>query len=91
MKTDELNSMLASGADAVVPGVPLLRATSAIAAPIIARWLLAAVALLSAAPGERERLLFGATWAAWPFNIAILSAPSSARASCAGKRLAWHP
>lgn len=57
------------------PGVPLQRAPAVIAAPVVAIWLLAAVALLGAAPGERERLLFGATWAGCPFNIAILSAP----------------
>jgi hypothetical protein len=140
MKTDELISMLVTGADAIAPGAPQRRyatalgwgafgalvlmavmlgvrpdlaeaarlpmfwvklafpatllagallaalrlsrpgakpgfAPAAIAAPVVAIWLLAAVALLGAAPGERERLLFGATWAECSFSIAILSAP----------------
>jgi hypothetical protein len=57
------------------PGAPLKAAPVAIAAPAIAMWLLAAVVLLASAPGAREKLLFGATWAACPFNIATLSAP----------------
>jgi hypothetical protein len=57
------------------PGARPGSAPAAIAAPVVAIWLLAAVALLAAAPGEREKLLFGATWASCPFNIAILSAP----------------
>jgi hypothetical protein len=31
--------------------------------------------LLEAAPGERAALVFGATWASCPFNVALLSAP----------------
>lgn len=57
------------------PGVALKRAPVAIAAPVIAMWLLAVVALLGAAPSECEELLFGATWAACPVNVAMLSAP----------------
>ncbi|OGA52194.1 MAG: hypothetical protein A3G25_11160 [Betaproteobacteria bacterium RIFCSPLOWO2_12_FULL_63_13] len=58
------------------PGVPLKRAPAAIAVPVIAIWLLAAIALFAASPAEREKLLFGATWASCPFNVAILSAPA---------------
>ena len=57
------------------PGAPLKRAPAAVAAPVIAMWLLAAAVLLAAAPGERDELLFGATWAACPVNVALLSAP----------------
>jgi hypothetical protein len=57
------------------PGAPLRHVPAAIVAPVIAMWLLAAVVLLAAAPGQREELLFGATWAACPFNVAILSVP----------------
>jgi len=153
MKTDELISMLASGAEAIVPGAPRRRYATAlswgalgalvlmalmlgvrpdlaeavrlpmfwvklafpatllaaalvaalrlsrpgarsgatpvaIAAPVVAIWLLAAVSLLAAAPGERENLLFGATWASCPFNIAILSAPVFAVVLWAMKGLA---
>jgi hypothetical protein len=58
------------------PGAALRRAPGAIAAPVIAMWLLAAVALLGAAPGEREQLIFGVTWASCPFNVSMLSAPA---------------
>jgi hypothetical protein len=57
------------------PGAPLKRVPAAVAAPVIAMWLLAAAVLLAAAPGEREELLFGATWASCPFSVAILSVP----------------
>ncbi|OGA53519.1 MAG: hypothetical protein A3F74_07275 [Betaproteobacteria bacterium RIFCSPLOWO2_12_FULL_62_58] len=57
------------------PGVRLGRAPAAIAAPVLAMWLLAAVVLFGAAPAEREQLVFGETWASCMFNIAILSAP----------------
>jgi hypothetical protein len=57
------------------PGVRLERAPAAIAAPVVAMWLFAAAVLLEAAPGERAALVFGATWASCPFNVALLSAP----------------
>jgi len=57
------------------PGVRLGGVSAAIAAPVLALWLLAAVVLLGAAPGEREKLVFGDTWASCPFYIAILSVP----------------
>ena len=58
------------------PGVRLGRVPAAIAAPVLAMWLLAVVALLSAAPAERAQLIYGDTWASCPFNVAILSAPA---------------
>lgn len=57
------------------PGVRLGRVPAAMAAPVLAMWLLAAVALLGAAPGEQANLVFGNTWASCPFNVAVLSAP----------------
>lgn len=57
------------------PGVRLGRVAAALAAPVLAIWLLAAVALLGAAPGARGQLIFGETWASCPFNIAMLSMP----------------
>lgn len=57
------------------PGVRLGRVPSALAAPVLAVWLLAAVALLGAAPGARGQLIFGETWASCPFSIAMLSMP----------------
>lgn len=57
------------------PGVRLGRAPAAIAAPVLAMWLLAAVVLFGAASGERDQLVFGDTWAYCPFYVAILSMP----------------
>jgi hypothetical protein len=57
------------------PGASLGRIGTAVAAPLVAMWLLAAFALLRAAPGERSPLLFGQTWTDCPVNIALLSAP----------------
>ena len=58
------------------PGVRLGRVPAALAAPVLAMWLLAVVVLLSAAPAERTQLIYGDTWASCPFNVAILSAPA---------------
>ena len=57
------------------PGASLGRVPAAIAAPVLAMWLLAAVVLLSAAPGERAQLVFGDSGATCPFIIALLSVP----------------
>jgi hypothetical protein len=57
------------------PGVRLGRVASALVAPVLAIWLLAAVALLGATPGTRSQLIFGETWASCPFNVALLSMP----------------
>ncbi len=57
------------------PGVALGGVPAAIATPVLALWLLAVVILLGAASGEREKLVFGDTWASCPFNIGILSMP----------------
>jgi hypothetical protein len=58
------------------PGAPLGRVPAALAAPLIVLWVLAAIALVGAAPGERLPLVLGQTWTACPFNIALLSIPA---------------
>jgi len=57
------------------PGVRLGRVPAALAAPVLAMWLLAALALAGAAPGERVALWLGETWQSCPFNVALLSLP----------------
>lgn len=57
------------------PGVRLGRVPAAIAAPVLAMWLFAAIVLLGAAPAERPQLVFGDTWVYCPFIIAALSVP----------------
>lgn len=58
------------------PGVPAGRAAAALAAPVLAIWLLAAVALLRAAPEDRGMLIWGETWASCPVNVTLLSLPA---------------
>ena len=70
------------------PGVQLGRVPAALAAPVLAMWLLAAYVLLSATAGEREALIFGGTWDACPLFVALLSAPVFAAAMWAMKGLA---
>jgi hypothetical protein len=57
------------------PGVRLGRVPAAIAAPVLAMWLLAAVVLLGADPAERGDLVLGFSWNSCPFTIALLSVP----------------
>ena len=45
------------------------------AAPVLALWLAAAIALLGAVPEQRLDLILGNTWKSCPFNIAMLSVP----------------
>jgi hypothetical protein len=59
-----------------LPGVRLGRLPQLLAAPVLAMWVLAAVALLGADPADREHMLFGKTWASCPILIALLSAPA---------------
>ena len=47
----------------------------AAAAPVVAMWLLAAVALLTAGPRDRSVLIFGQTAGVCPFRIALISTP----------------
>jgi len=67
---------LAAASRLARPGASLARVPGAIAAPAIAIWVLAGIALVNAAPGERVRLLLGSTWTVCPFNIAMLSIPA---------------
>lgn len=57
------------------PGAALGHVPVALVAPVLAIWLLAAVALARAAPEARSGLIFGETWASCPFNVAMLSLP----------------
>lgn len=57
------------------PGVRLGRVPAAIAVPVLAMWLFAAIVLLGTAPAERLKLVIGDTWAYCPFIIAALSVP----------------
>ncbi len=70
------------------PGVPAGRATIALSLPFALIWSLAAVALGTAAAGEREALLMGSTWSACPLNIAMLSLPALVLALWAMRSLA---
>ncbi|MDP1538039.1 MAG: DUF1109 domain-containing protein [Burkholderiales bacterium] len=58
------------------PGVALGRLGAALAAPVLAIWLLAAVALFSAAPEDRGLLIWGETWSACLINVPMLSVPA---------------
>jgi hypothetical protein len=60
------------------PGVPLGGAPAALAAPLIAIWILAIVALVTATPGERGELVLGDTWLACLVSISVLSVPAFA-------------
>ncbi|MGV3628288.1 MAG: NrsF family protein, partial [Betaproteobacteria bacterium] len=57
------------------PGVAIGRAGAMLAAPVLAIWVLAALALLGA-PEDRAMLIWGETWTAWLVNIPILSVPA---------------
>ncbi|MEO7726910.1 MAG: DUF1109 domain-containing protein [Burkholderiales bacterium] len=57
------------------PGGRLGRAPLAVAAPVIAVWLISAMVLINAAPAERQQLIFGNTWMSCPLTIAALSVP----------------
>jgi hypothetical protein len=70
------------------PGMRLGPVRIAVAAPVLLLWLVAAVVLLNAAPAQRAELIFGDTWKACPFNIALLSLPLFAATLWAMKGLA---
>lgn len=70
------------------PGARTAGAASVLALPLLAMWLLAAVALGDAAGAEREALVFGTTWRACAFSIAFLSLPLFAGSLWAMKGLA---
>lgn len=57
------------------PGMHVGLAWVAMAAPVLALWLAAAIALSGAVPEQRLDLILGNTWKSCPFNIALLSVP----------------
>lgn len=57
------------------PGRRLAWVPVALTAPILAIWLLAAVALIRADAAQRSVLFYGDTWNSCPFLIALLSTP----------------
>lgn len=58
------------------PGIRLGRIAEALAAPVIAIWVLALVTLFEAQPDTRAALVLGRTWKTCPWNIALLSVPA---------------
>jgi len=70
------------------PGTPTQRAAATLGIPFAAIWLLAVVALMAAAPGERAPLVMGSTWNTCPLNITVLSAPALALSLWAMRGLA---
>ncbi len=70
------------------PGLRLASVPGALAAPVLALWLLATVALMRADAAQRVVLFFGDTWDVCPFLIAMLSAPAFVAAIWAMKDLA---
>ncbi len=70
------------------PGSRLDWVTSALAAPILAMWALAALVLSDAGPGQRAELLLGQTWAVCPLLITLLSVPVFAGVTWAMRGLA---
>ena len=57
------------------PGLRLAWVPGALAAPVLAMWVLAASVLIRADPSQRGQLFFGDTWTTCPFLVAMLSAP----------------
>lgn len=62
------------------PGARLAGVPAMLIAPVLAIWVLAAVALIGADGPQRAALILGQTWNACPLNIAVLSAPVFAAA-----------
>jgi hypothetical protein len=57
------------------PGARLAWVPGALAAPVLAIWLLAAAVLTRADAAQRAGLFFGDTWNSCPFLVALLSTP----------------
>jgi len=70
------------------PGSRLARVKMALAAPILAMWLLAAFTLAGAPRELWPDMFFGRTWASCPLLIAMLSFPTFVAAAWAMKGLA---
>ena len=69
------------------PGVAIGRTGLLLAAPVLAIWVLAALALLGA-PEDRAMLVWGETWTACLVNIPMLSVPAFVAAFWVMKSLA---
>jgi hypothetical protein len=70
------------------PGVAIGRTVLFLAAPVLAIWVLAALALLGAPQDDRAMLVWGETWAACLVNIPLLSVPAFVAAFQVMKTLA---
>jgi hypothetical protein len=70
------------------PGAHLDRVLAALAGPVVAMWVLAAIVLAGAEPDLRAGLVLGETWAECPFLIAMLSVPTFAATFWAMRGLA---
>lgn len=70
------------------PGARVGATATALAAPLLAMWLLAAFALAGADAAGRGGLIFGTTWRACALNIALLSLPLLAALLWAARGLA---
>ena len=70
------------------PGVRLSTVWVALVAPVLVLWMVAATALLAAAPAQRADLSLGDTWKTCAFNIALISLPLFAATLWAMKGLA---
>lgn len=70
------------------PGARAAGSAPLLAVPLLAMWLLAAAALSGATGSERDALVFGTTWRACAFNIALVSLPLFAALLWAVKGLA---
>ena len=70
------------------PGLSLRAVAPALATPLLLIWTLAIISWTRANPTERASLLFGETWTACPFRIAMLSMPVFVAVTWAMKGLA---
>ena len=57
------------------PGKPVGHLSAGVVIPIAALWLLALATVITAAPGQRLSMVFGATWTVCPGLIALLALP----------------
>lgn len=70
------------------PGMRLGRWPASLAGLFAVIWLLGLISVLTAAPAERDYLIYGDSWDSCPFNIALLSIPVFIAAMWAMKGLA---
>jgi hypothetical protein len=70
------------------PGTRLGRVPLALAMPVVIVWVMAALVLSAAAPGQRAALILGTTWDLCPILVGLVSAPSFVAAMWAMRGLA---